>query len=90
MVTRASRGADCGTADCGTIHVMLRSKMAIKRKLQHNKSGSKPPQKPDTGVLKDQIKIEQLKKDMEVKLEHWDSTDGDMEQRWEDSKETEN
>jgi hypothetical protein len=38
--------------------------------------------------LKDQNKREQLRKDMDVKLEHWDSTDGDMEQRWEDLKET--
>ena len=81
--TRALRGADCGTD-----HVMLRSKLAIKRKIQHKKSGSKPPRKLDTGALKDQNKREQLKKDMDVKLEHWDSTDGDMEQRWEDLKET--
>ena len=69
-------------------NVMLRSKMAIKRKLQHKESGSKPPRKLDTWALKDKIKREQLKKYTTVILEHWDSTDGDMEQRWEDLKET--
>ena len=38
--TRAIRGADCGTG-----HVMLRSRTMIKRKLQCNKSGSKPPRR---------------------------------------------
>ena len=62
--------------------------MEIKRKWRRKKCGSEPPWKLDTGALKDQTKKEQLKKDMEVKLAHWDSTDGDMEQRWEDLKET--
>ena len=42
-----------GEANCGTDHVMLRSKMVIKRRMQHKKHGSKPPRRHDTCVLKD-------------------------------------
>ena len=45
--TRATRGADCGTD-----HVILRSRMMINRKMQCNKSGSKPPSILGTDSLK--------------------------------------
>ena len=62
--TRAMRGADCGTD-----HMMLRSRMMIRRKMQHKRSSSKPPCRLSTGALKDQKLKEKLRKEIDEKLE---------------------
>ena len=74
--TRAMRWADCGTE-----HIMLRSRMTIKRKMQHKRSSSKPPCRLGSRVLKDQKIKKKLKKKMNEKLEHWDAANGDLEQK---------
>lgn len=75
--TRAMRGADCGTD-----HVMLRSKMMVKRRLQHKKSGTRPPRKLDTMLLADQVKKTKLSEEMDRNLQDWDAENGDLEENW--------
>ena len=67
-------------ADCGTCHVMPRSRMMIKRKLQHYKSGSKPPHRLNTDMLKYQKAKEKLRKEMNETLEQWNA-ENDLKQK---------
>ena len=75
--TRAMRGADCGTD-----HMTLRSRMMIRRKMQHKRSSSKPPCRLSTGALKDQKLKEKLRKEIDEKLECWNAENSDLEQNW--------
>ena len=48
---------------------MLRSRMMIKRKMKHKRSGSKPQCRLGTGALKNQKMKKKLRKKMDEKLE---------------------
>ena len=61
---------------------MVRSKLMIQRRLQHKKSGTRPPRRLNTGVLKDQLKRDELKAMIDVNLENWDAEHSDLEQKW--------
>ena len=67
-------------ADCETCHVMVRSRMMIKKKLQHYKSGSKPPHRLNTDLLKYQKAKRKLSKEMDETLEQWNA-ENDLEQK---------
>ena len=61
---RAMRGADCRTD-----HVILRSRVMFKRKMQHNDCGSQALCRLGTGLLKDQKTKEKHRKEMNETLE---------------------
>ena len=57
-----------------------RSRMMIKKKLQHYKSGSKPPHRLNTDLLKYQKAKRKLSKEMDETLEQWNA-ENDLEQK---------
>ena len=63
--TRAMREANCGKNP-----VMLISTMIIKIKLQHNKSGSKPPRKFNTDSLRHQKAKKKLGNKLSETIKH--------------------
>ena len=83
--TRAMRGADCGTD-----HVMLRSRLGICRRKQHCKTGAKPPRKLNTSALKGQKKQEELTQEIDENLKDWDSNNSEnaIEEKWATLKDT--
>ena len=66
--TTAIRGADCGTD-----HVMLRSRVRICRRKQHCRLCAKPPWKQNTNALTGQKKQQELAQEMDKNLEDWNS-----------------
>ena len=53
-------------ADCGTDHVILRSRLRLCRRKRHCRTGAKPPRKLNTSALKGRKKQEELTQEMDV------------------------
>ena len=70
--TRTMRGADCGTD-----HVILRSRLRLCRQKRHCRTGANPPRKLNTSALKGQKKQEELTQEMDENLKDWDSNNAE-------------
>ena len=55
-------------ADCGTDHVMLKTRLRVCKRKQHSRTGGNLPQKLNTCALKSQKKQEELTKKMDENL----------------------
>ena len=77
--TRSVRGADCGTD-----HVMLRSRVRICTLKQHCRMGAKPPRRLNTSALKGQKKQEDLTQEMDENLKDWysNNSENNIEEKW--------
>lgn len=68
-------------ADCGTDHVMLKTRLKVCRRKQHCRTGGSPPRKLDTCGQKKQ---EELTQKMDKNLKDWESNNSekDIEEKW--------
>ena len=75
--TRAMRGADCGTD-----HIMLRSRMKFRPTKPHKKVATKPPSKLNTKKLKAKETQAELAKHMDSNLSSLGERDAGVEENW--------